>query len=332
MKRSASVTASAIIVFVGSSLMLFAVVATMFALALAGSELQPPAIRYLVLIVVVIEIGFAAWGFASGVGLLRLREWARISMLVFSGILLFLSLPGIVGIFIIPNATPPNTTDPELFRQMMLATRIFMAILYGLLISTAAFWLYFFNTRSVRDQFKRIGSGPGIIAQDTPASQRFRSRPHSISIIAWYLVITGLFFPVSLVLHFPVQILSFVIKGTAAGLVFIFMGILQIVIGTTLLKLRKWSRVLAICYFAFFAANSLTIVIVPGARARYQAMADEMQNRFESSNAEFGTIQNQVHIPIWIGLIFSLPLQGVVLWFLLKNKPAFTPSAQQTVI
>lgn len=337
MKRSAGVTASAVIVFVGSSLMLFAIATTLLGLFLGGRELQPVAIRYMMLIVVVIEIGFAAWGFASGVGLLRLREWARISMLVFSGILILMSLPGIFVIFVIPLATPPNVDDPEMFRHIMLATRFVMAIVYGLMISTAAFWLYFFNTRSVRDQFKGIAtaasivSAPGVIPEVAPPSRQFRVRPLSISIIAWYLVVTCLFFPLSLVMHVPAMLLWFVFKGTAAGLILVFMSLFQIVIGIALLKQRGWSRILAICYFAFLALNSLTMVLAPGAQARYQEMTDEMQSRLELSTTEYGAMSTRVHIPIWVGLIFSLPLQGVVLWFLVKNKPAFTPSAQQAV-
>ena len=34
-------------------------------------------------------------------------------------------------------------------------------------------------------------------------------------------------------------------------------------------------------------------------------------------------------VPLWIGLIFSLPLQGVILWFLVRNKAAFAPPTQQ---
>ena len=303
-----------------------------FAAILVWREPSTPRfVRDSMLLGVAMEAGFIIWGVASGIGLLRLREWARISVLIYSAFLLLVSIPGLIAMFVMRFAVPPNGGDPELFRQMLLATRIFMAVLYGLLILTATWWLYFFNTRSARDQFKssqaqtlpNITSAPGIVA--TEARRQFRARPTSISIIAWYLVITGSLFPLFLAFHVPVMLLWFLLKGHTASAAMISMGLLQVVIGIAMLKLRGWSRILAIYYFAFVGLNSLTMVLVPRARANYQQVTDEVQSRFEVSTTNSGAALVGVHVPLWTGLMFSLPLQGVILWFLIRNKPAFAP-------
>lgn len=334
MKRSAGVTASAVIVLIGSSAGLLVACVTVIATIVVSREgAAPPLVGHMMLFGVALEVGLALWGIASGIGLLRLREWARISVLVFSGLLLLICLPGVIFVFTMPFPLAPNVDDPELYRQMLLEMRVNLAVLYGLLISVAAFWLYFFNTRSVRDQFRGLGTStnitcaPGIGAAEVP--RQVRARPISISIIAWYLVVTGLLFPVSLATHGPVMFLWFVLRGPRASAVLISMGLLEVVIGIAMLKLRSWSRILAICYFGFLVLESLTMVLVPGADARYQRVAAEVQSKFELPAINTSA---PVHFPLWIGLIFSLPLQGVILWFLVKNKPAFAPPRQQTAV
>jgi len=332
-KRSAGVTASAVIVFVGSGcVFLLAGFSILGTVIVSREGSMPRIVRDAMACGVVLQSGFATWGIASGIGLLRLREWARISLLVFSALLLLFCLPGIILMFVMPVAPPPNMDDPELYRQVLFATKIFVAVLYGLLALTAALWLYFFNTRFVRDQFRgtqtlaNVTAEPGIVP--VKASRQHRGRPVSISVIGWYLVITGLLAPLSLALHVPMMMLWFLLKGRAASTVMISMGLLQIVMGIALLKLRGWSRILAICYFAFIAFNSLVMVVVPRAHATYQQVADEVQSKFEVS-INSGAAPVIPRVPLWIGLIFSLPLQGVILWFLVRNKAAFAPPTQQ---
>jgi hypothetical protein len=333
-KRSAGVTASAVIVFIGSSCVFLLAGFSILGTVIVWREGSTPGlIRDAMAFAIVLEAGFAAWGLASGIGILRLREWARISILVFSALLLLVCLPGIVLMFAMPPAPPPNVSDATLYRQMFLATRIVVAVLYGLLSLTAALWLWFFNTRAVRDQFKgaqslpNITAGPEMVSVEAP--RRLRVRPVSISIIAWYMVITGALAPASIALHVPMVMLWFLLKGHAASAVLSSMGILQIVVGIALLKLRNWARILAICYFAFIAFNSLIMVVVPRAHASYQQVADEVQSKFEVPTINSSTAPVAPRMPLWIGLVFSLPLQGVIVWFLVRNKAAFAPPAQQ---
>jgi len=338
MKRSSGVTISAILVFIGSGVTLICAAIMIFSAILVETQAQqPPFIKYAMFAIVAIEIGFAAWGVASGVGLLRLREWARISIIAFSGFLLLISIPGLFMMLAIPFPTPPNAGDPELARHMMTVVRIFMSIFYGLLISTAAAWLYFFNTRFVREQFKdaasaNVGVGlagyAGRVAVAGAAPTAVRSRPISVSIIGWYLLISSPFVAICFFIHFPVLILWFLVRGPKATTIIVGMGVLQIIMGVGLLKLREWARILAICYFAFVAVNSLTMAFVPKAQARFEEAQSEVQSVI-GTPATFGTSPTQMHFPVWFGLAFSLPLTAVVVWFLAASKPAFAPPAPQ---
>jgi hypothetical protein len=77
MKRSVGITISAVIAFLGSGAVLL--LGTSAFLIVPAS--QPQFLKYGTYFLGVLLVGFATWGIASGVGLLRLREWARVSLL-----------------------------------------------------------------------------------------------------------------------------------------------------------------------------------------------------------------------------------------------------------
>jgi hypothetical protein len=66
----------------------------------------PPGFRYAAIFVVLAAVLFAVWGIASGIGLLEGREWARISMIVFSVLLLAIAVPGLL-IFLFAKLSAP---------------------------------------------------------------------------------------------------------------------------------------------------------------------------------------------------------------------------------
>src|SRR5260370_28806975 len=108
MKRSVGVTISAVIVLLGCGITL--VSSAFMALGLAGiasrgatPQFNKAAGVFLVLFLLALAMG----GIATGINLLHLREWARISVLVFSGLLLVISLPGIVMMLLFPFPAPP---------------------------------------------------------------------------------------------------------------------------------------------------------------------------------------------------------------------------------
>ena len=113
----------------------------------------------------VFMLGLAAWGIATGINLLQLREWARISMIVFSGLLLVMAVPGLIMMLVMPLPTPPVSALPPgdampSLEHLMTAVRIGMAVFYALLALLGGWWLYFFNSRPIRELFRGAAATP----------------------------------------------------------------------------------------------------------------------------------------------------------------------------
>ena len=321
MNRSVGVTVTAVIVLFGSGLTLLAGVMMLFA---SSSDLPIPEnqvhfLKYFMVFLALVLFAAAAWGIASGTGLMRLREWSRISMLVFSALLLFVCIPGLLMFLFMPFPPPGTAPSPELTKEMLAATRIFMAVLYGILAALGGWWIYFFNKRSTKDQFLKVRI-PGL--EGMPGGEVISpyARPLSITLIAWWLLISGFIGVLGLSVNPPVFFLGYFFKGTYASMLMLALALVQSLIGFGLLKLRPWGRTLAIYYFQFLIFNSLTMVLIPGTQARFEQAMSEMLSDMQGT---LGTPPSPMHVPIWFGVIFAVPLLSLLLWIVVSRKDVF---------
>ncbi len=152
MPRSSGITASAVIAIIGS---VFTLLGGFFvvlgSIMVPKMEKTPTGVMTSIFIFeALIFFGFGAWGLASGIGLLKLKPWARISLLIYAAILAFISLPTALLMLFVPF---PGVNDPNLPPHFMLFIRVGIALFYAMLAALAIFWLYFFNKRSVKAQF-----------------------------------------------------------------------------------------------------------------------------------------------------------------------------------
>jgi len=313
MKRSAGIVVTAVIVLAGSGFTLLcgAMMVLVFWIAPPPAQEMPVHfMKYFMLLISAIMFGMGSWGIATGVGLIKLREWARISLLVFSGLLLVFSLPSMLTFSFIPMQPVPNANVPENFYTVF---RAGMVVFYGLQAALGGWWLYYFTRRAVKAQF---GAGGAPAAAAVTAHKR----PISITVIACYLIFTSCFLPMVFFIRVPTIFMGFVLTGWAATLLAVAYGVLNIVVGVGLLKLKEWSRILAICYFVFAICNVLASFLPAGSRARFGQVMDSMRT---SMGLPSGTMTT---FPIWLAFVFSLPVICVVLWFLIKEKRAFQGS------
>jgi uncharacterized membrane protein YvlD (DUF360 family) len=327
MKRPAGVTISAVIVFIGSGLTLLSAALMVLAFAvLPAADSTPAFTRGAGLIMSIFMLGLAGWGIATAVNLLQLREWARISMIVFSGLLLAMAVPGLLMMLVIPLPTPPAPAMPPgaampPMEQLMTAVRIGMAIFYAVLALLGGWWLYLFNSRPIKEHFRGVGAAmpastweAGVLAPtEVPGSPK---RPVSITIIAYLALVGACMFPILNILHLPLTFLGFFFTGGKAALIVTGYMSVQLVMAYGLLKLEKWGRSLAIYYFNFAIFNSIISVILPGAQARYEEATAAMQT-------SMGLPPTPFQFPIWFSLLFSLPMIAIQLWFVVTRRQAF---------
>jgi len=315
MKRSTGVTISAIFVFIGSGVTLaFGLLMIAVAMFVPGQPQQPPLVRYILLFSVALYLALGVWGVASGIGLLRLRQWARISILVFSGILLVFTVPALL---ILPFIPMPSTAGmPDDFGLII---KVGMGAIYGSIAAIGVGWLYFFNQRTVSDQFRRL-SGPGSTEPPFPAAQPSR-RPLSITIIGWLLLLGPVFLVPTLLLHLPMLFFGQSLDGWRASLFVLTWCAVQGTAGVGLLKLQPWARILAIATFLFGMLNCLWMTL-PGSMSRLEQMNTAMQVRM--GLPALAAPPGVLRIGLWMGVVVGVAGMAIQIWFVATRKQAFS--------
>jgi len=331
MSRSTGITVSGIVILTGSAFTLFMGAMMVLASVILMKSSSAANVRAISGVVMVVEavmfFGFGGWGVASGIGLLKRKQWARISTLVYAGILVFFSLPPAIIFAVFPM---PHPNDPNLPSYFMTAMRVGMVLFYVALAALGGFWLYFFNRQHVKEQFRGIPPGVESAAQDslpgTPVPAR-SPRPLSITIIGWFLLVSAALGPLYLPFYdrffpgvqLPLCFLGFFFFGRSAKLIFIAWAAAQMAAAVGLLKLKNWGLFGTIGLQCLAVLNVVLLAGIPANRAKFQQLMETMVASMNTRMAQ----PVPYTIPMWTGIAGSLPLVFVVLWFLITRRRAF---------
>lgn len=314
MKRAGGVTASAVIGIIGSLLTILlgiVLAATSMAIRahpLQGAAVTPPFDVSKVLIVESIALfGLAILGMVCAIALLKLRNWARVSFLVFAGVLGGCCVMSVIGMsvsfFLMPQIGLPGQSPPQ---GVIVGIFLVFSLIALAVLGLAVWWLYYFTRRSVKEQFLNA------VELATP-----RRGPLSVTIIAWLLVIGGCFGSLTLLVSYPVFLFGFAFKGWAAKLVLLLISATSLVAGIGMLRWRAQAHTLALALYGFFLLSTLGSLILPGSMARMQDAMREMAypgpNDLPAFNEPF----------MWLGMLFTVIAVCVPLWFLVTRRRAF---------
>src|SRR5215469_4447811 len=112
-------------------------------------KLPPPAaelplfLKTFELITMAFMVCLSIFGIITGIGLIYLRKWARISILIWGGVFAFFASIGIPFAFLLPKFSPPGSPQlpeaTEIFIQWMLV------FIYGVPLVIGVWWLILFN-------------------------------------------------------------------------------------------------------------------------------------------------------------------------------------------
>src|SRR5215472_10924963 len=158
MGRSVGVTVSAVLAMVGSLLALAFGLLTAVGLYLAPpqpppeSQLPPEFFKTIMLVVPFFYILPSVWGIVTSIGLFMMKNWARISIIIFAALLTMGGFFGTVGAVAFAVVKLPSNLPAE----VMVFTRIFVVVFAALQLGIGIWWLVFFNRAKVRALFQAV--------------------------------------------------------------------------------------------------------------------------------------------------------------------------------
>jgi hypothetical protein len=324
-KLSASVIAAAVVAILAGILVVVVcsiAFVGMLLIKLPGTASElPPSVRTFGLATQGFMICLSLFGVATGIGLLYLRKWARISILIWGGFCAFFGVIGIPFALLMPLSQTPNA--PNLPAESMQLFRGVLLIIYGIPLAIGTWWLILFNRKSVKAQF----AGQGV--SDDPGLPRKPACPLPIAVLAWFYIasVLNLLFLPLLPFHVPLMVFGYVLPGSAGKIALMITSLAFGIAGIGLIKLKPWSYSLTIGLQLFWLASSVVSALTPNYGAVMDSYMKEVQAAFhlpETGASPFNFAQHYG----WMmagGLVFA----GVILGLLVYYRPRFLEAASR---
>jgi hypothetical protein len=359
MERSVGVTVSAVLAMVGSLLALAFGLLTALGLYMApaqpppGSELPPEFFKTILFLMPFFYILPAVWGIVTSVGLFQMKNWARISIIVFAALLTLGGFFASIGAVAFAFATPSNLPS-----EVRMFARIFVVVFAALQLGIGVWWLVFLNRSKVRALFQTApgdfagapplqthyphpsystppppapGAAAAVQVAPQPLSALKPVRPISISIIAWYMLAISLFVPLNLVLRMPAIAFTAILSGWPATVYYLAIAAVHVYVGVGLLRLQAAARATGIAYFVFAFVNSAVFYFAPGGRARLDHLMEMQRSLFPWMPPNRDSVTFDMTPFLFAGAIAALVLILVPLYFLITRQQAFAKPAANPV-
>jgi hypothetical protein len=212
----------------------------------------------------------ALWGILTAVGLLRLRRWARYSVLIIGGALALIGLVSLlvtlVMVFVpLPVASGVDASQVHTAQTMARFFFAVVALIHAITAAVGISWLVYFNRKSVRELFA------GAIA----AAAQSR-RPFLISLLAVLNLIGAAGCLLMVFLPLPAVILGLILHGWQKAALYLVFAALQAAVGVGLWRLREWGRKLALGFIAFGVVQAAVYLVRPSLVLRYSTEVNQI--------------------------------------------------------
>ncbi|HMD08668.1 MAG TPA: hypothetical protein VKH63_14100 [Candidatus Acidoferrum sp.] len=277
-------------------------------------------------------IAIAIFGFFAGLGVLRRRNWARITMLVWGGIMAVLSAVSIPVILLVFNSLPsslPNGADAGPFMAFL---KVFMVFFYGIPFGIGIWWLVLFTRPRVAAAFAALAPlaayPPAMDATGFPLPQpevrpTFSSKaacPLPLMILAGFLIfsaacmVLAVLFPMTG--SMPFFLFGHFFSGITAKLLLGLLGMVFGIAGVGILKLKPLGFHSALVLQCVLFLNGILSAMNP----RFLATVQEAMQRADAENPAFPggnpfLTGSFFHSIIIFGLFFSMAIIALLLFY-----------------
>jgi len=322
-KASASIVAAAIIAILAALLLLvgcsFAFLGTLLFPSPHVTPPLPPPVRAVMMVMWGVMMAVSVFGIITGIGLLRLRNWARISVLIWGGLCVFFGGIGIPIAFLLPTFAPPNA--PALPPGSQHMVQVVLLFIYGLPLTVGVWCLILFNRKSVQAQFAEASALAGAALTQEPRC------PLPVTVVAWFYLTSILnfvflpFFP----LRIPVFIFGLALPRRAGIAILLLSALGLFAAGVGLLKLKPWSYSLAIGLQMFWLASTAVSMFNPNYNAAMLSYLNDFQAWMHLPDSQLSP-ENFMRQFAWM-MKLGLVVAGAILGILVYYRPRFLAAA-----
>jgi hypothetical protein len=329
-QRSAAVTASGVIAILGSLVTAIGILIGIMGMLLASRFPNPemetmPGIRAMIVAVMAIFFGITVWGAFSGVGLIRFRNWARISVLVWAGLMAPFCILVIAFIAFMPMPPSPN---PMLTGSILhLVTIVF----YGVPMAIAVWWLILFTRPHIVAHFKpaaAAGTGDPFgaipvtamavgsvapVAYAVPMPLPAPSVPIPIIVLSCFFLLSSLSVFFIFFTHLPAMVFGHAFTGLTGSVIYASWCLLYVIAGVGMLKRVSWAYSVAIGLQILHIVSGIMTVLSPN----FDDTMRRAMSSMKTAPPEMYQVPSMTHLRGYsvLGLLFPLAILGLLAYY-----------------
>jgi hypothetical protein len=300
--------------------------------ASAGVPAIPPGTRAAVAVFWLFGLAVAVFGFFVGIGVFRRRNWARISMLIWGGIMAVLSALSVALIFVVFNSLPSNLPSGLEAGPFMVFLKVFMFFFYGLPLGIGIWWLVLFTRPRVAAGFAapdslaaypqamEISESPQLQPAVQPSFSPKTACPLPLLILAGLLIFSSVCMVLAVLFpmtgSMPFFFFGTVFTGVTAKLMLGLLGAIFGIAGVGILKLKPVALHTVLILQCVFFINGILSLQNP----RFLAAAQDAMQRADAENPAFPggnpfLTGSFFHLAILFGLFFCAAIIALLLFY-----------------
>jgi hypothetical protein len=274
------------------------------------------------LLMAIFCLALAAWFVATLIGLVRLKSWARYSVLVIAGCMATFGGFGAISSLLIPvplTSANPGLTAPD--PRIIHGVFMMMAIVYAIVTAIGIALLVYYNLAGTRAAFLQ----PPAAIYVPPKTSTGRPRPTAITVLSWLLFLGALEIAIFAFLPFPAFIFGFILDGWRGHLSYAAVAVLSFIGGYGLFRLYNWGRLIVVGWFGVGLVH-FAVVLTPWGASRMRIAMNQISARLPGYTPEMAhhNMATSSGFLIFIA-IFSIAFYVVLFWLLHRHRVAFTP-------
>lgn len=311
----ASIIAAGVIAILGSLLVLAGTGIGLFTLLLvklpATLPEQPAFAKTVGIATMAVAMACSIFGIATAVGLFLLRNWARLSAVVWAGICFCFGLIGIpIALFI---SIPTSSASPGLPANFALSFRLILLAIYGVPLAVGIWWLILFNRKAVKEQFAVAPSSVDLSLPQTPRC------PTPVTVLAWFFItsLANLAVLPFLPFKFPALMFGRLFYPPAGTIILVVSCALVTIVGVGLLKLKLWSYSLSIGLQLVWLASGIITVLNPNFDSLMNSMMAGIYSEFHLPAGVYAPMDILQHMRLfmYIGLLIPIAIVGMLFYY-----------------
>lgn len=241
----------------------------------------PEAVRAMASMVWLFILALNIFGIFVGANILRRRNWARISILIWGGLMTFFSAITIVTTLLVLSYMPSTMPNAAEAAPVMAVMKWVLALFYAIPLGVGIWWLILFTRKEVVEEFNplavRLHPGKTLDAsgfpQEPPEAPSYvpggPACPLPLLIIAGLDIFSGastlavLVIPYSLLSSIPFFLFGHVFYGGVSLVFLALLGIVYLVCGIGIIKLKPWALDPLIGFKALLTLSGIVTIMNP---------------------------------------------------------------------